>query len=54
MTKTQTDLTAAALPGPLDSLYHELWTCGRCGREFGDCTSCVAHELQCGGELGRC
>jgi hypothetical protein len=48
------DALAAARPHPLDSLYHELWTCGRCGREFGDCTSCVAHELQCGGELGRC
>ena len=45
---------SAALPQPLDSYFHELWTCGRCGREFGDCTSCVAHELQCGGELGRC
>jgi hypothetical protein len=43
----------SALPQPLDSYYHELWTCGRCGREFGDCTSCVAHEQQCGGELAR-
>ena len=37
----------------LEWLYRELWTCGRCGREFGDCTSCVAHEQQCGGELAR-
>ena len=44
---------STALPAPLDSLYHELWTCGQCGREFGDCTSCVAHEQQCGGELAR-
>jgi hypothetical protein len=44
---------ASALPQPLDSYYHELWTCGHCGREFGDCTSCVAHEQQCGG-LARC
>jgi hypothetical protein len=43
----------SALPQPLDAYYHELWTCGRCGREFGDCTSCVAHEQQCGGELNR-
>ena len=42
-----------ALPKPLDAYYHELWTCGRCGREFGDCTSCVAHEQQCGGRLTR-
>jgi hypothetical protein len=54
--KPQLDATAAlgsAMPKPLDSLYHELWTCGRCGREFGDCTSCVAHEQQCGGQLDR-
>ncbi len=44
---------AAALPRPHDSYYHELWTCGHCGREFGDCTSCVAHEQQCGGHLDR-
>ena len=37
----------------LYAMYHELWTCGRCGREFGDCTSCVAHEQQCGGNLTR-
>jgi hypothetical protein len=42
-----------ALPGVLDSLFHELWTCGSCGREFGDCTSCGAHEQQCGGRLSR-
>jgi hypothetical protein len=42
-----------ALPKPLDSYFHELWTCGQCGREFGDCTSCVAHEQQCGGHLAR-
>lgn len=54
--KTQTTQAAglsAALPMPLDSYYHELWTCGHCGREFGDCTSCVAHEQQCGGHLDR-
>jgi hypothetical protein len=44
---------SSALPKPLDSYYHELWTCGQCGREFGDCTSCVAHEQQCGGHLNR-
>jgi hypothetical protein len=44
---------AAARLSPVDSFYHELWTCGRCGREFGDCTSCVAHEQQCGGRLER-
>ena len=44
---------ASALPHPMDSIYHELWTCGRCGREFGDCTSCVTHEQQCGGHLSR-
>ena len=54
--KTATDATAglgSALPKPLDTYYHELWTCGSCGREFGDCTSCVAHEQQCGGHLTR-
>jgi hypothetical protein len=52
--KTETsDPLAAARPSALDSYYHELWTCGRCGREFGDCTSCVAHEEQCGGQLAR-
>jgi hypothetical protein len=50
---TQAGALVPALPGVLDSLYHELWTCGRCGREFGDCTSCVAHEQQCGGQLTR-
>jgi hypothetical protein len=44
---------SSATPHPLDSFYHELWTCGQCGREFGDCTSCVAHEQQCGGQLER-
>ena len=53
MTNTKTDIPSGALPTPLDSYYHELWTCGRCGREFGDCTSCVAHEVQCG-DLTRC
>ena len=53
MTNTKTDIPSGALPTPLDSYYHELWTCGRCGREFGDCTSCVAHEEQCGGQLAR-
>ena len=42
-----------AVPKAHDSYYHELWTCGHCGREFGDCTSCVAHEQQCGGHLNR-
>jgi hypothetical protein len=51
--RTLPDPLSAALPKPLDSYYHELWTCGRCGREFGDCTSCVAHEQQCGGQLDR-
>ena len=55
MSKTNTDRQglASALPQPLDAYYHELWTCGSCGREFGDCTSCVAHEQQCGGHLAR-
>ena len=35
------------------SLFHEVWTCGHCGRLFEDCTSCVAHEQQCGGEFTR-
>jgi hypothetical protein len=30
------------------SLYHEVWHCGKCGREFADCTACCAHEAQCG------
>ena len=44
---------ASAMPTALDSLYHEVWSCGHCGREFGDCTSCVTHEQQCGGHLSR-
>jgi hypothetical protein len=51
--KAKTPALSGALPQPLDSYYHELWNCGRCGREFGDCTSCVAHEQQCGGQLAR-
>ncbi len=47
------DTLASALPGPMDSHFHEIWTCGRCGREFGDCTSVAAHEQQCGGQLNR-
>lgn len=43
----------SATPHYLDAYYHELWTCGHCGREFGECTSCVAHEQQCGGNLTR-
>jgi hypothetical protein len=53
MTEEQPDVFAVAMPHPLDSIFHESWTCGHCGREFGDCTSCVAHEEQCGG-LTRC
>jgi hypothetical protein len=30
------------------SLYHELWTCAHCGRQFGDATACCTHEQQCG------
>jgi hypothetical protein len=30
------------------SIFHEIWSCGRCGREFGDATACCAHEAQCG------
>jgi hypothetical protein len=48
----QSQVLAAAIPNILD-LFHESWTCGNCGREFHDCTSCVAHEEQCG-ELTRC
>lgn len=44
---------AAALPNVFDSIFHEVWSCGHCGREFHDCTSCVAHEEQCGGRLSR-
>ena len=47
------DTLASAMPNALDSIFHESWTCGHCGREFGDCTSCVAHEQQCGGHLNR-
>jgi hypothetical protein len=46
-------LLHSALPNGLDSIFHEIWACGHCGREFLDCTSCVAHEDQCGG-LTRC
>ena len=53
-TKSDRHPVAASLPQPLDAYFHELWTCGSCGREFGDCTSCVAHEQQCGGRLERC
>jgi hypothetical protein len=35
------------------SLFNELWTCGRCGREFPDATRCCAHEQQCG-VMTRC
>ena len=35
-------------------LFGETWRCGGCGRVFDDCTSCVAHESQCGGHLDRC
>jgi len=53
-TKTEGSVSfRGALPKPLDTYFHELWTCGQCGREFGDCTSCVAHEQQCGGHLAR-
>jgi hypothetical protein len=43
---------AAAMPNALDDVFHEKWSCGHCGREFRDCTSCVTHEEQCG-ELTR-
>jgi hypothetical protein len=52
MTETES-LLSSALPHPLDDVFHESWSCGNCGREFRDCTSCVAHEEQCGG-LTRC
>jgi hypothetical protein len=49
--------TQAALPSAASimehSLFHEVWACGRCNRLFEDCTSCVAHEQQCGGQLER-
>ena len=51
--RTDRNLLAAALPDPMDSYFHEVWSCGRCGREFGDCTSVAAHEQQCGGRLDR-
>ena len=35
------------------SLFHEVWTCRTCDRNFPDATSCCAHESQCGG-LTRC
>ena len=34
--------------------FHEKWTCGSCGREFHDATSCCAHEAQCGGSFSHC
>ncbi len=49
----QSQVLAAAMPNAFDSIFHEIWTCGRCGREFTDCTSCVAHEEQCG-DMTRC
>jgi hypothetical protein len=52
-TDTESHTITAAMPRAVGSEYHELWTCGQCGREFGDCTSCVAHEQQCGGRLQR-
>jgi hypothetical protein len=30
------------------SLYHEVWRCRLCNREFADATNCCAHEAQCG------
>ena len=51
--QAQSDPFASALPSPMDSYFHELWSCGHCGREFGDCTSVAAHEEQCGGRLAR-
>jgi hypothetical protein len=50
---TQSETLASALPHPMDSYFHEIWSCGHCGREFGDCTSVAAHEQQCGGQLNR-
>jgi hypothetical protein len=49
----QSRTLAAAMPNALDSIFHESWSCGHCGRQFPDCTSCVAHEEQCGGRLTR-
>ena len=31
------------------ALFHEIWRCAHCGREFDDATRCCAHESQCGG-----
>jgi hypothetical protein len=53
LTDSQSQVLAAAMPNALDSIFHESWSCGNCGREFPDCTSVVAHEEQCGG-LTRC
>src|SRR4051812_43232599 len=55
MGKTKTDQQglAAALPQPLDAYYHELWTCGSCGRGCGACRSWVAQEQRGGGPLAR-
>jgi hypothetical protein len=53
MTETKDAVLSSALPNVMDDIFHELWSCGVCGREFHDCTSCVAHEEQCG-ELTRC
>jgi hypothetical protein len=54
ITKAEQSRTLAnAIPHALDSIFHESWSCGHCGREFHDCTSCVAHEEQCGGRLTR-
>ena len=50
-------LRADARPRPEQpkvTLFHEAWYCGQCGRLFEDCTSCVAHEAQCGGSFSRC
>jgi hypothetical protein len=51
-TENEPSLLSSALPNPLDDVFHESWSCGHCGREFNDCTSCVTHEEQCG-ELTR-
>jgi hypothetical protein len=29
-------------------LFHEIWRCANCGREFDDATRCCTHEAQCG------
>jgi hypothetical protein len=36
------------LASTAQSMFNEIWSCGRCGREFGDATACCAHEAQCG------